>query len=271
MTRTQINPAQARGELLVPSGQVSSLFRLCLRWYLRRHFNAVRVANAGRIPGQAKSLILFANHSSWWDPLTGMLLTRELLPDREHYAPIDTTALSRYGILHTMGFFGVENSTRNGTAQFLRTGSRILRRPGSALWLTPESDVQDVRKRPIVFEPHLGTLMSRSGRLTCVPVAVEYVYWDDQFPEILVNVGEPLEIADGELEEPRTWTNLLSYAMAASLDELAMLATGRDSDAFEVILSRSGSVDGKPGLWKRLACAVSGRPYDRDHRTLRDR
>ena len=106
--------------------------------------------------------------------------------------------------------------------------------------------------------------------MTCVPVAIEYVYWEERLPEILVNVGEPLEIADGGMEDGRTWTNLLSYAMAATLDELAMLAMERDPDAFETILSGSSGVGGVYGIWKRITCAITGRPYPHDHHSLHD-
>lgn len=271
MTRTQVNPAKAGGELQAPSRRVIGLFSIYLRWYLARHFHSVRVANAGRIPPQAHPLILFANHASWWDPLIAMLLGQVVLPEREHYAPMDETALAHYRVLRPMGFFPVDNASARGAAQLLRAGYQVLSRPNSVLWITPESQFNDVRTRPIVFRPGLGALMSRSGRLTCVPIAIEYVYWEERLPEVLVNVGEPLEIADGGMEDARTWTNLLSYAMAATLDELAMLAMERDPVSFETILTGSGGIGGVYGLWKRLTCALTGRPYHHDHHSLHDR
>jgi len=184
---------------------------------------------------------------------------------------MDETALAHYGVFRPMGFFPVDNASARGAGQLLRAGFQVLSRPGAVLWITPESQFQDVRKRPIVFRPGLGALMSRSGRLTCVPIAIEYVYWQERLPEILVNVGEPLEIADGTMEDARTWTNLLSYAMAATLDELAMLAMDRDSDSFETILKGSGGVGGVYETWKRFTCAITGRPYHHDHGSLHDK
>jgi 1-acyl-sn-glycerol-3-phosphate acyltransferase len=271
MTRTQVNPARAGGELRTPSRRSISLFSVYLRWYMKRHFHALRVANAGRIPPQAQPLILFTNHASWWDPLTGMLLGRALLPRREHYAPMDEAALAHYSVFRPMGFFPVDNASPRGAAQLLRAGHQVLARPGAVLWITPESQFQDVRKRPIVFKPGLGALMNRSGRLTCVPIAMEYVYWNERLPEILVNVGEPLEIADGSMEDARTWTNLLSNAMAATLDELTMLAVERDPEAFETVLAGSSGIGGVYGLWKRITGAIVGRPYYHDHGSLHDK
>jgi len=182
MTRTQVNPARPGGELRTPSRRAIGLFSIYLRWYVGRHFHALRVANAGRIPPQAQPLILFGNHASWWDPLTSMLMGQAILPEREHYAPMDETALKHYSIFRPMGFFPVDNASARGAAQLLRAGFQVLSRPHSVLWITPESQFQDVRKRPIVFRPGLGALMSRSGRLTCVPVAIEYVYWQERLP-----------------------------------------------------------------------------------------
>jgi 1-acyl-sn-glycerol-3-phosphate acyltransferase len=271
MKRTQVNTARPRSELKVPSRRFIGLFSIYLRWYLGRHFHCVRVANAGRIPPQAHPLILFANHASWWDPLTVMLLAQTILPARDHYAPMDEAALKHYSIFRPMGFFPVDNASARGAAQLLRAGSEVLSRADSVLWITPESHFEDVRKRPIVFRPGLGALMSRAGRLTCVPVCIEYVFWNERLPEILVNIGEPLEIADGSMEDARTWTNLLSYATAATLDELAMLAMDRDPEAFTTILTGSGGIGGVYEMWKRFTSAVTGRPYYHDHGSLHER
>jgi hypothetical protein len=184
---------------------------------------------------------------------------------------MDSAALDHYGIFRPMGFFAVDNATARGAAQLLRAGRQVLTRPDSVLWITPEGQFQDVRQRPIVFRPGLGALMTRMGRLTCVPVAIEYTFWDERLPEILVNVGEPLEIADGSLEDARTWTNLLSYAMSATLDELSMLALERDPDSFTTVLTGSGGIGGVYELWKRFTCAVTGRAYHHDHGSLHSR
>ena len=129
MTRTQVNTARPRSELKVPSRRFIGLFSIYLRWYLGRHFHCVRVTNAGRIPPQAHPLILFANHASWWDPLTVMLLAQTILPARDHYAPMDEAALKHYSIFRPMGFFPVDNASARGAAQLLRAGGHY-----AALW-----------------------------------------------------------------------------------------------------------------------------------------
>jgi len=50
-----------------------------------------------------------------------------------------------------------------------------------------------------------------------------------------------------------------------------MLAMERDPEAFETLFSGSGGIGGVYELWKRLTCAVTGRPYRHDHGTLHER
>lgn len=269
MTRAQLDRAWSAGTLRRPSQRAVSFFSIYVRWYLRRHFHAVRVANLRRIPAQSHPLILFTNHASWWDPLAGLLLAQTALPDREHYAPMDETALRHYSIFHPMGFFPVDNGSPRGAAQLLRAGQEILARNRSVLWITPESRFQDVRTRPVSFRPGLGALITRIERITCIPIGIEYVFWNERLPEILINIGEPLEIADGTMEEAQTWTNLLACATAATLDELAMLAMERNPDSFELLLSGTSGIGGIYELWKRLISAFAGRPYYADHDHIR--
>ena len=257
-------------ELRRPSPRALALFRMYARWYMRRHFHAIRVANAQRIPQHAERLIVFGNHASWWDPLTALLLAEAVLPGREHYAPMDETALKNYAIFKPMGFFPVENGTARGAVQLLRAGEEIFER-GGALWITPESQFQDVRTRPVTFKQGLGKLMTRQGRMKCVPLGIEYTFWDERLPEVLINIGEPLEIADGTMEETQTWTNLLSYAMAATLDELALLAEARDPGGFIAILEGGGGIGGVYELWQRVKAAVTGREYHHNHGSLHKR
>lgn len=265
MTRAQVDRARPASDVHAPSQRVLGLFLVYVRWYLRRHFHAVRVANLRRLPRQVHPLILFTNHASWWDPLAGLLLAQAALPEREHYAPMDEAALRHYAIFRLMGFFPVDNGSSRGAMQLLRAGAEVLNRDRSVLWITPEGKFQDVRIRPVIFRPGLGALMTRTGRMTCLPIGIEYTYWNERLPEILINIGEPLEIADGSMEELGTWTNLLSNAMAATLDELAMLAVERNSDAFETLLSGKNGIGGIYQFWKQLLSVLPGRTYYADH------
>ena len=179
-------------ELPTISGFTLRFFRRIVRGYFRRHFRAVSVQEAERLASVSGPLIVYANHSSWWDPMVSILLAAVLLPGRKHYAPMDAEALKRYPILRKLGIFPVEMSSARGAAQFLRTSEAILA-AGGVLWITPQGRFADVREE-LVFKPGLGALAARVPDVTLVPLAIEYVFWDERLPETLLRVGEPLRV-----------------------------------------------------------------------------
>lgn len=253
-------------ELTPPSRRLLSFFRLYLVWYVRRHFHGLRIANASRFPS-ASALIVFMNHPSWWDPITTILLSHHLRPEADHYGPMDAKALERYGLFRKMGAFPVVQRQAVGMAQFLGSARLVLER-GGVLWVTPEGQFTDTRSRPVTFRSGLSHLVSQTGRVTLLPIAVEYTYWDERLPEILVNCGEPLHIADGRAEEARTWNNLMAYAMTSTQEELAHLAATRNAENFVTILSGSSGIGGMYEYWKRLRAAVLGEKYESEHGSI---
>ncbi|HRI14672.1 MAG TPA: lysophospholipid acyltransferase family protein [Verrucomicrobiota bacterium] len=186
-------------------GQVPRISRPLLRWftwysrrYIRNHFHSLRVSRAG-LPLRADRLplVIYSNHASWWDALVGLVLKVEFFPDRAAFAPMDAAMLERYRFFRRLGFFGVEQRTRRSAVQFLRTAEAVLESPQGALFITPQSRFADVRERPLRFESGLGHLAARVRRALFVPAAIEYVFWEERLPEILVRFGEPVEIPAG--------------------------------------------------------------------------
>ena len=258
-----------RAGLVPPSRRLLSFFSYYLQWYIGRHFHGLRLANPGRFPTTTGPLIVFANHASWWDPLSCLVLSRHFLPEASHYGPMDETALKHYEFLRKLGFFPVDNGTPRGAAQFLRAALQILAIPNSVLWISPEGRFTDMRTRPAIFRPGLAALVARLGACTLVPLALEYTYWDERLPEILVSCGQPVEVTDGNQCSVAEWNDRLAAALATTQDELAALATLRDPARFETILSGRVGISGVYEAWKRFVALVSGRVYEGSHGSIR--
>jgi hypothetical protein len=143
-----------------------------------------------------------------------------------------------------------------GAEAFLRTATALLGR-GALLTMIPQDRPADVRHRPLTLEPLLASLVARLQRVTLVPVAIEYGFWNHPLPEVLLNCGEPLRIADGGAEHPETWNNLFGYALSAALDELAMLAVERNPLEFAPLLGGGPEKAGGRGPWRRLRSAAA--------------
>ena len=233
---------------------------------LRTSFHAVRLAKPG-VPAVPDELpmVIYANHPSWWDPALALVLMTRLFPSRRSFAPIDAAALQRYGFMRRIGMFGVTQGRYEGAAIFLRIGSRILSQPGTLLYLTPQGRFTDVRDRPVEFRSGLAHLLSRVPRVTVVPLAVEYPFWDESTPEALVRFGEPITLGKAVTAEIPKIQEELETRLCRTMDCLAEASASRDPSRFETLLHGRTGVGGVYDGWRRLQAWGRGEEFDPAH------
>jgi 1-acyl-sn-glycerol-3-phosphate acyltransferase len=267
-TRAGLKPQTGTVALRPVNRLALALFRRFIaKRRLRASFRAVRLAFADRLPQTTPpaKVIFYLNHPSWWDPLLCMVLAQRFVPGRNVYAPIDADQLERYAVLRPLGLFPVQPGTLRGTVQFFRAAEAVLAR-GDMLAVTPQGAFTDQRLRPAGLKQGLGTLLARLERrgehVIVIPFAVEYTFWNQRLPEILVAIGQTL--ATKPAQPPRTadaWTAMLDEHLTAVQDELAALAQMRDENDFETVLQGSRGAAGIYGRWQWL------RGLKRDHPT----
>ena len=252
------------------SQPVLRFFRSIVRGYFRRHFTAVRVSNAAALANTGTGpLIIFANHSSWWDPMVSVLLAAELMPQRAHYAPMDAEALKKYGILKRIGVFPVELQTARGAAQFIRTGLAVLtqtsRRP-STLWITPQGRFADPREEPLVFKPGMAALAARvPNGCTVLPLAIEYPFWNERLPETLLHFAEPIAVHGQTTDELEV---LFQSGLSTAMTELQAKSIARDPAAFRLLQRGRIGTGGFYELGQRILARLRGRTYQAGHSTI---
>lgn len=235
------------------------------RYKIRNAFDAFRISKSSQPPPETdEPLIVVMNHPSWWDPMTAMVLSRSF-GDRAHYAPIEAKMLEKYPVFGKIGIFGIEPGTRQGAATFLRTAEAILNAPNTMLWVTAQGHFVDVRQRPVNIQAGVGYAAARMSRGLILPLAVEYLYWQESKPELLARWGEPLEIADGTERDGRAWTVCIEESLTKNMDVLAQEAMARDASLFDNVLEGTVGVGGVYGLWQRVRAWLAGRQYDPRH------
>jgi 1-acyl-sn-glycerol-3-phosphate acyltransferase len=250
-------------EMEVPpiSGFTSRFFARVVRRYFRSHFRSVMAANLPAFEGAPAPLIVYGNHVSWWDPMLILLLARTFMPERRHYAPMQAEQLERYPILRKIGIFPVDTTSGNGVGAFLRTSEAILK-SGGVLWITPQARFADVREFPLRFKAGLGMVAARVPGITLLPLAVEYVFWDERMPEALARFGEPFVI-DPALDRAGV-TAALENALASVMLELQKDSMARDATRFRTVITGRRGTGGVYGMLQRVRGRASGK-FQRDH------
>lgn len=244
-------------------------FMRYVRWYLRRHFRAVRLLRGAG--GRAafpditdQPVIFYTNHPGWWDPLIFLWLAHELYPRRMSYGPIDAGALGKYQFFRTIGFIGIEPGTWRGAATFLRAARAASVRTDVIFWITAQGEFADPRVRPVDLRPGLGHAVA-SGRGLVVPVAVEYPFWNERLPEALVAFGPARSIDPAGTCDADEWTADLARDLTATQDRLAAAAMARDPAAFTTLLAGRAGVGGMYDVIRRLGAWRRGEAFDPAH------
>lgn len=251
-----------------PSRWLLALFGFYAERHLRRHFHAIRLAFG--VPLQVPDgvpCVVYMNHASWWDPMVGLFLQRRFFRGRMAAAPMDAESLQRYRFFRKLGFFGVERHSRRGASAFMKSCQSVLRHPGAMIWLTPQGRFADVRERPVRFEAGLGHLPFLAERTAFLPLAVEYVFWEERLPEILVCAGTPEIITHKEAAECRAaaWTAHFESQLTNCMERLARASLERRATDFEMILAGGSGVGAVYDRWCAWRARWLGRPYRASH------
>lgn len=267
-SRQRAGRAATKGTSSVPpqSERVLGWFTLYARWYVARHFHAVRLHGEPPVmPPAGTPLVIYLNHAAWWDPLLCLLLRARFFAARRSYAPMDEAMLRRYRFFARLGFFGVEQNTPRGAVRFLRTAETILAAPARALWLTPQGRFCDVRERPVRFKPGLGHLAARLEQALFLPLALEITHWEERTPEALARFGEPLAASAADRLTPAAWTARLEAALEVAQDRLAAGACRRDPAGFRTLLRGAAGVGGVYDLWRGALARLRGHDFHPEH------
>ena len=260
----------------------------CATYYLPGAFDAVRLSGTAPDASLPGPHVIVLNHPSWWDPLVGLISSR-FFPAMRGFAPIDQKALDKYAFFGRLGLFGVEQNTIQGAKSFTRASKAILKDPNNALWITVQGEFTDPRIRPVSVRPGTGHLLANLDQGTLWPMAMEFPFWGEAFPEALLRFGEPVPLsrdkpgADRDWGEsvantnpitnredpkpftPKAWNWRVARILERTMDDLARDAMTRDPARFVTILQGKSKVGGMFDRIRRMASFFTGKPFDPRH------
>ncbi|MDP2273227.1 MAG: lysophospholipid acyltransferase family protein [Archangium sp.] len=156
-----------------------------VEWKLRSAFRGIWLE--GALPDGDDGVICYANHTSFWDGFLAHLLARRA--GRDGYAVMEEQNLQRYRFLTRIGAFSIRRGDSQSALQTFRHARTLLRRPKAAVFIFPQGKIEANAVPPLKFER--GTeVLARMARVRCVPVALRYAFFENEYPDVVVKVGE---------------------------------------------------------------------------------
>ena len=155
-------------------------------WKVRRAFRGVWIR--GPLPEGPAPLIVYANHGSFWDGFVAHQVSRAGRWDG--YCMMEERMLARYRFLARLGAFSIRRHDARSTLETFRYARRLLRRPHGTVFVFPEGELHPVPTLPLVLERGIEVLARHAGA-RCAPLAIRYVFLEDERPDVLLAIGEP--------------------------------------------------------------------------------
>ena len=174
------------------------LFNACFRLFMKRRLAGIYLAGLPENLPERTSVIMVANHVSWWD---GFLL-REVHRRCVRRAPLYTMMLEeqlrRFPLFRWMGVFGIEP----GALGSLRKAVLFIQdrqRHEGVLWLSffPQGRIWPSWRRPLGFQPGLRLFARVLQPVVLLPVGLHLESLNRPSPSAFVWVGTPLVFAGG--------------------------------------------------------------------------
>src|SRR5271168_2793895 len=149
---------------------------------------------------EERPVLLFCNHTNWWDGLIIYLLTRQM-PHKAVYCMMEEKQLKHYRFFTWLGAFSVDLSNPLRSAVALRYAQRLLQVKDTAIWIFPQGQICRPNE-PIEVRPGTDFLAKNAPHAYLVPVAIRYEFFREDRPNVLIEVGEPfaaIERTDGRI------------------------------------------------------------------------
>ncbi len=196
----------------------------------------------------AGSAVVVANHSSWWDGMVLLYLSRRLL-QRDVYCLMSAEGLRRHPFFIRGGAFGVDQARPGDGAAAVRYAATLLRGyEGRVLWIFPQGQERPPSEA-LKFESG-AAVIARLSRAPVVPVGIRYLFMGEERPRLLVSVGDAIPYARARgIEEARAQQERAVQEALARIDRACEQPGGA---GFERVHRRA------PGALDRFATWMLG-------------
>jgi 1-acyl-sn-glycerol-3-phosphate acyltransferase len=179
------------------NGMLETLLASANRRMLRRHFEGVYVSGSENVQklDRSRPIILFGNHSCWWDGLLEFYFSHDLFRF-DAYLMMEEKQLIRYPFFRWIGAFSVRRESPREAVAALKYAANLFDRPNRVLWIYPQGVMKPNDVRPLGFYTGAARLTQMVKGAQLVPVAHRYEFLMEQRPAAITAFGAPT-VEDG--------------------------------------------------------------------------
>ena len=196
------------------------IFALYNRNLLKRRFHSYQVSGLDYLINKNPyiPLLIYANHTSWWDGLLAFEISRAARLDS--FIMMDELNLRRFFLFQRLGAFSISRDFRGMRESIKYSADLMLADSNRTLWIFPQAEIVPTDFRPIHFYNGAARIVEKVGKCFTVPLAFRLEFTGEFKPEIFVNIGKPNLLETDKGFNSKSLTADFPKIMTSLLDEL---------------------------------------------------
>ena len=203
------------------SALFEKIFAVYNRSLFRRRFNSLQISGLNFIKKTEENspLLIYANHSSWWDGLVACEIARRARLDS--FVMMEEKQLRKLRFFRWLGAFSVVREKPRQALKSIAYASAILReKPNRAVWIFPQGEIFPNDIRPLRFFNGLTKIIEKTGDCRAVPIAMRYEFLGEFKPDIFIKIGAPELIKIDENFRYKSLTESFEKQLTETLNDL---------------------------------------------------
>ena len=185
-------------------------------------------------------VILFAPHSNWWDGIVFYNITHRIF-HKEIRLMVEE--LNRFPLLRRGGAYSVNKKSPQSAMKALQYSVDVVGDLRNILCIFPQGIIRPPHYRPIEFQTGLAYIaqnaVKRYGKVNLIPLALDYTFFRDNRPEVIVEFGKRIELNRDNLPKDRKeLTHKLEKAMEDVCDNQAYEISHGDITKYNILFKQ---------------------------------
>ena len=212
------------------------IFAAYNRNLLKRRFHSLRVSGLDFLKNKDRKLplIIYANHSSWWDGLVIFEILRKF--DFETYVMMEEKHLRKYFLFRKLGAFSVVRENSREAVKSVSYAAKLLKEnPNRLMLIFPQAEILPNDVRPLGFYNGLARIVEKVEKCQTVSVALRYEFAENFKPEILVNIGEIEYLEANKNFSSKNATKHFEKNLTENLEKLKREIASKNTGKYEKI------------------------------------
>jgi chlorobactene lauroyltransferase len=212
-------------------------FSIYNRNLIKRRFHSFQVLGLSEFNKRNLQipLVIYANHSSWWDGLVAFEISRKA--NLDGFIVMEERQLKRLFLFRLLGAFSVNRENPREAIKTINYAVEILEEiPSRTIWIFPQGKTLPNDQRPIYFYNGLSKIIEKVRKVQIIPIAIQYEFLNEFKPEIFAKIGRIQLIEVDKDFAPKKMTENLAGTLTEILDKLKEEIVTENFGGFEKII-----------------------------------